>query len=913
VIGKRLGEKVNVSLRYFILYITVLVGISLSVFSVWAVDEHATIGEYINPLNSDDCLEINKDGTCYIETLGLNQGTTGQWKLENERISLLFPYGETYRGMVKTDAILLDESGMTSVVWIKPTKSPPRLRDVAGRYVKEGHPDEYLVLDRHGTYTQAERGMLNELYTISGEWDLDGHVVTLFYLGDRASGISVAVLGGCLYSTGLFGTDIWIGELCEEPAVEEASSAEDSPKSFASIDTSGTHDDATITQLEGLIDDLIEDYRNRLDEIKGYTLSNAESFAYFDNCVSKDKIDIKVDLGATLFSLALSGMTSTAEVIYYKHTAVLSVIEEITWEAKYPVAYALLESVGGIDNIVKASAELTKESLQIVAGEALEEISYQLTSNKSAFSRKLIDHLGQQIDKDQEQLKSLAEEVKLGLWSLTPEEAEQYVVALQALKRGNLFLFDNYSRKSILTKTIAEIRKIDEEDWKLKLADLLWGTSVGLLKVSARLATGGFLLPATITAIDAAREQFFENSQKLSVDAQMAGLAVETLSEGFTIGGTIYNNTQQALKDIRDRNHLCIPQGSISVENKRIRRIFESGIANTTPMYLGEEEVSDVYVMKDEQCGEETKYSVSVFYKAPYTSFRLFPGVDVTYEDLLPVQKTSEVHDGSVRFQYDVSPDGSDLTFYLFGESEGKLYGLQDLSIREWDPIEVVVKESRDYLGRFVSSAIEEQNYEALSIYYDNDTDELIYRLTEVARIKSPGELRMYDSQGRVTGVVNGRVREEIPGAVYDDVNKLVIAPSVTGSCRYEIAGTKRGTYELQVISIDNGEATTFSAVNMPTAARTVHRYTINWDALAKGEQGASLEVDSEGDGSFETAFSSQDKFDGNWVSPEKLANPKGGSLLWLWIILGVAAAIVVTIAIVTSMKRKNSWITLSS
>lgn len=71
--------------------------------------------------------------------------------------------------------------------------------------------------------------------------------------------------------------------------------------------------------------------------------------------------------------------------------------------------------------------------------------------------------------------------------------------------------------------------------------------------------------------------------------------------------------------------------------------------------------------------------------------------------------------------------------------------------------------------------------------------------------------------------------------------------------------------------------------------------------------------MDSEGDGSFETVLSAQDKFDGNWVSPEKLANPKGGSLLWLWIILGVAAAIVVTIAIVTSMRRKNSWIALSS
>jgi len=211
----------NSNPHHFIVYVIVLLGVSLSVFSASALDEYTAIGEYINPLNSDDCLEINTDKTCYIEILGLNMGTTGQWKLNNERISLLFPDGTTFRGTVKTDAILLEGFGALPAVWIKPTKSPPRLRDVAGRYAKEGHPDEYLVLDTDGTYTKTERGIGNQLLSISGEWEPDGYVVTLLPLGDRTLALSVAVLENRLYFTGLFGTDVWIGETREEPTEEK--------------------------------------------------------------------------------------------------------------------------------------------------------------------------------------------------------------------------------------------------------------------------------------------------------------------------------------------------------------------------------------------------------------------------------------------------------------------------------------------------------------------------------------------------------------------------------------------------------------------------------------------------------------------------------------------------------------------
>lgn len=211
--------------------------VSITVVKEPSVRQQDAVGEYINPLILDDCLEINTDGTCYMEIMGLNVGITGRWKVDNGRISLLFPDGTTFRGTVKTDAILLEGFGMLPVVWIKTTKSPPEVLDVAGRYVKEGHPDEYLVLNVYGTYTKTERNMFDELRTESGDWELDNHAVLLHL--EYGDAISAAVLENCLYFTYLWGTDVWIGESHEEPTQEEVRPVEAFPEQEEEIVPSG--------------------------------------------------------------------------------------------------------------------------------------------------------------------------------------------------------------------------------------------------------------------------------------------------------------------------------------------------------------------------------------------------------------------------------------------------------------------------------------------------------------------------------------------------------------------------------------------------------------------------------------------------------------------------------------------------
>lgn len=125
----------------------------------------------------------------------------------------------------------------------------------------------------------------------------------------------------------------------------------------------------------------------------------------------------------------------------------------------------------------------------------------------------------------------------------------------------------------------------------------------------------------------------------------------------------------------------------------------------------------------------------------------------------------------------------------------------------------------------------------------------------DLAHLCSPGELRVYDPEGRVTGLVNGEVKEEIPYSAYNDDMVMILSP--TGSCRYEIVGTDEGSYGLGVTSVEEGETGIFTATDIPTSPNATHDYIVNWSALSQGERGITLQIDSDGDGIFEQTITS--------------------------------------------------------
>lgn len=128
--------------------------------------------------------------------------------------------------------------------------------------------------------------------------------------------------------------------------------------------------------------------------------------------------------------------------------------------------------------------------------------------------------------------------------------------------------------------------------------------------------------------------------------------------------------------------------------------------------------------------------------------------------------------------------------------------------------------------------------------------------------IHSAGELRVYDSQNRVTGLVDGEVKEEIPNSVYDEENEIIAVFSPSDTYRYQIVGIDEGTYGLDVASIEDGEATTFNATNIPIQNESIHQYVIlNWTSLERGEYVVQVWIDQDGDGDFEIKIMSDSEF----------------------------------------------------
>ena len=168
--------------------------------------------------------------------------------------------------------------------------------------------------------------------------------------------------------------------------------------------------------------------------------------------------------------------------------------------------------------------------------------------------------------------------------------------------------------------------------------------------------------------------------------------------------------------------------------------------------------------------------------------------------------------------------------------------------------------------------------------------------------IGSPGEVRIYDSVGHVTGLVNGEIKEEIPGSAYANGTILILFPNET--YRYEVVGIDEGTYELLIISVEDVDATTFNATEIPTSSNAIHQYAIDWSALSRGEEGVTVHIDSNGDGTFEKTFTA-----GRELTRDEFMRqvfPLEAFPMW---IAGVAVAVIVIVTIAIAVfwrKRKQ-------
>jgi hypothetical protein len=135
--------------------------------------------------------------------------------------------------------------------------------------------------------------------------------------------------------------------------------------------------------------------------------------------------------------------------------------------------------------------------------------------------------------------------------------------------------------------------------------------------------------------------------------------------------------------------------------------------------------------------------------------------------------------------------------------------------------------------------------------------------------VKGKYAMRVYDEEGRVTGVVDGECKREIPRSFCFTKNEIdlgngsyitvepaeVIIFDPNGSYIYDIVGIISGHYNFANSFAVDGENIVFNSSNIPILAGEIHRYTFDWDELANDGAGAIIQIDGDGDGNFENSI----------------------------------------------------------
>jgi hypothetical protein len=112
--------------------------------------------------------------------------------------------------------------------------------------------------------------------------------------------------------------------------------------------------------------------------------------------------------------------------------------------------------------------------------------------------------------------------------------------------------------------------------------------------------------------------------------------------------------------------------------------------------------------------------------------------------------------------------------------------------------------------------------------------------------------LRVFDSQGRVTGMVNGEVKEEIPNSTYSKESNTVDVFDSQGYYIHEFYAVKVGNYCFTNDAFRYGEMTQSYLENIPIVTGATHRILADVSAAETGNRKTILMIDDNSDGEFE-------------------------------------------------------------
>jgi hypothetical protein len=449
--------------------------------------------------------------------------------------------------------------------------------------------------------------------------------------------------------------------------------------------------------------------------------------------------------------------------------------------------------------------------IEEISTDAIKEI-FDPSAKYSFYDIFLDDVHGAAVDKKNRILNARDEFVSsMASINLTPSEIRQYQKDLRERRYANQMLTGFFNGQAGLVHLFDEIKLIDESSWSLIIGERLYKACITPLTLNPLVGLVSFAL------------DLYTDFSRLGSDGQMFLLSMYTLKRScFAESQDPFENVFEAI------SHNTI-QGLENIQSKIAPQIVEGRI--NVPQAL----TGNTYKVEIENTGSKTaEYKLLYTFYKTYCSYELLPTVgryyDLPENAVYPNNKDwLEIEPGGkITFDIEIPKESPLVNLNLLGKSGTGIYGLDSkTTTREQD-------------------------------HWYSQAKSWIKSI-----IKSPGELRVCDSQGRVTGLVEGEAVVEIPDSAYDRENKLVVISS-SSPCPYEfssynciVKGTAVGTYTVEITTFMNGETSTFVANSIPTSPSVTHQYTVDWDALSVGEEGVTVQVDSDGDGEPEHTFTS--------------------------------------------------------
>lgn len=147
--------------------------------------------------------------------------------------------------------------------------------------------------------------------------------------------------------------------------------------------------------------------------------------------------------------------------------------------------------------------------------------------------------------------------------------------------------------------------------------------------------------------------------------------------------------------------------------------------------------------------------------------------------------------------------------------------------------------------------------------------------VTFTADLNSPGELRVIDSEGNITGLVDGEIVEDIPYSIYVSESATVYVfgdtrQEIVEGLKTQVVGSYEATYDLTLSLSENGEEKAkFAADDILTNDKTIHQFGVDWDVLSEGGSGVTMQFDEDGIEGFERDIAS----DGSLSFPKAILN----------------------------------------